>query len=393
VEEIMKSRVSTIVVVFVCLALFPTIGAAQEYAITDLGTLSPTGINSWAQVVGNYGGHAFVWSRLTGMRDLGTLPGGTFSNAAAISDFGVIAGTADGEGTVKSPFPDEQDLTCTTLDQPFVWTWKDGMRGLGTVGFAGGVWRNFWCDAEFLATGINRAGDVTGYNPDIGSYEWGFVWTKNNGMRLVQGGYQTMASAINIRTQVVGAYDPVNFLDTNSHAVLWRGQTMIDLGTLGGADTDWLYCSGANSVNDLGQVVGWSSTQAGLGFFCPIGFNEDVPHAFLWLRSKGMRDLGTLPGDTSSEASKINFFGQVIGISGNTVRPAGNPIYEVIGRPFIWSERTGMRDLNALIFPNSGWILNTATDLNFWGQIVGQGTRNGQLHGFLLTPRRPFQHP
>jgi probable HAF family extracellular repeat protein len=42
--------------------------------------------------------------------------------------------------------------------------------------------------------------------------------------------------------------------------------------------------------------------------------------------------------------------------------------------------------LNTLIRPNSGWVLNTATGINVWGQIVGSGMRNGQPHGFLLTP-------
>ena len=41
-------------------------------------------------------------------------------------------------------------------------------------------------------------------------------------------------------------------------------------------------------------------------------------HAILWPTAGGMLDLGTLPGETFSAASKINFFGQVIGISGNT---------------------------------------------------------------------------
>jgi uncharacterized membrane protein len=100
-----------------------------------------------------------------------------------------------------------------------------------------------------------------------------------------------------------------------------------------------------------------------------------------------MRDLGALPGDTFSAASKINFFGLVIGISGNTV--AFDDVdnrYEVTGRPFIWSETAGMQDLNNLISTSSGWVLNSATGINIWGQIVGEGTLSGKAHGFLLTP-------
>ncbi|MFZ0279277.1 MAG: hypothetical protein WA254_02780 [Candidatus Sulfotelmatobacter sp.] len=46
-----------------------------------------------------------------------------------------------------------------------------------------------------------------------------------------------------------------------------------------------------------------------------------------------------------------------------------------------------MHDLNTLISASSGWVLNSATDINVWGQIVGEGTLNGAPHGFLLTPK------
>ena len=53
--------------------LMPAVALAQRYTVKDLGQLSPTGINSWSQVVGNHNGHAFVWNRWNGMRDLGNL--------------------------------------------------------------------------------------------------------------------------------------------------------------------------------------------------------------------------------------------------------------------------------------------------------------------------------
>jgi hypothetical protein len=45
-----------------------------------------------------------------------------------------------------------------------------------------------------------------------------------------------------------------------------------------------------------------------------------------------------------------------------------------------------MEDINARIRAGSGWVLNSVSGINFWGQIVGSGTFNGQSHGFLLTP-------
>src|SRR5215469_17946168 len=72
---------------------------AQEYAITDLGPLTPTAINNLAQVAGNYNNQAYVWS-FGRMKALGLLPGGTFSQAAGINDLGAVTGTADGAGTI-----------------------------------------------------------------------------------------------------------------------------------------------------------------------------------------------------------------------------------------------------------------------------------------------------
>jgi probable HAF family extracellular repeat protein len=44
-----------------------------------------------------------------------------------------------------------------------------------------------------------------------------------------------------------------------------------------------------------------------------------------------------------------------------------------------------MLDLNKLIPSGSGWALSSATGINISGQIVGNGTINGQQHAFLLT--------
>jgi hypothetical protein len=46
-----------------------------------------------------------------------------------------------------------------------------------------------------------------------------------------------------------------------------------------------------------------------------------------------------------------------------------------------------MRDLNALIPRNSGWMLARAHGINDRGQIVGEGLLNGGAAAFLLIPR------
>lgn len=51
-----------------------------------------------------------------------------------------------------------------------------------------------------------------------------------------------------------------------------------------------------------------------------------------------------------------------------------------------WELTNNMQDLNGLIPANSGWFLFNASGINNAGQIVGWGTFNGQIHGFLLAP-------
>ena len=369
---------------FVCSIRIVAVAQAA-YTVTDLGQLTPKAINTWAQVAGNYNNQAYLWS-FGQLRALGKLPGGAASSAAAINDLGVITGTADGRGTVVS-FPGSPSETqeCDDLTQPFIWTWTNGMTGLGAVGDPN--YSDLWCDLPFDGSDINDSGQVVGFL--AGSYnetQWGFAWTKAKGIKLFGGSWvPTFALKVNNAGEIAGQNSVDDASGTTAfigHATRWKNAVATDLGTLGGGPDVLDYASAANGVNDLGQVVGWSTTS-------PVSF-EGVPvHAVIWSASGGITDLGTLPGKMSSSALKINLFGQVIGSSGGS-RYAfpfqQSQPFEVTGRPFIWSQGTGMKDLNNLIPANSGWVLNSVSDINVWGQIVGSGTRNGKTHGFLLTP-------
>jgi probable HAF family extracellular repeat protein len=371
VEDAVNQRVLIALVLF----LVPVAGA-QVYTVTDLGPLSPTSINVWGQVVGNFNGQGFIWTQFTGRKALGKLPGGMSSYASSVNDRGVVTGTADGLGTVISLIPSVPNQECSDLTQPFVWTPRNGLQGLGTVG---GDWdEGYWCEVQFSSTGVNDSGEVVGYT-GFASYSYALLWTSTNGTTLFGDSWPTTAAnGISDVGQIVGQ-DATNELFTFGlgHATSWKSGVATDLGTLGGGADVVDYSSSANGVNDLGQVVGWSDT-------APYPSGGPI-HAVLWEKNGIILDLGTLAGDTLSAASNINFFGQVIGSSGNTLGFQGDSV-TVIGCPFIWSARNGMQDLNSLISTRSGWVLNSATRLNIWGQIVGLGTRNGNSHGFLLTP-------
>ena len=378
-----KSTFATLLLVF----LTPFVGAAQVYTITDLGSLRPTAINSWAQIVGNQNNQAYLWA-FGHLRPLGTLAGGTFSQGAAINDLGVITGSADAPGSVT--YPDGTTQSCADLVQPFLWTLRSGIQAVGAVpGIRALEGFDLPCP-DYEVSAINNQNQVVGTNDDIATYEYGFVWSRSKGWTQFEDGYQTTASGINDSGSAVGQI-AAGLIPELTHAALWVNGTGTDLGTLGGDSNNFLYCSAANSINNSSQVVGWSTFGISAGY-C---FDPELSplHAFIWTSSTGMQDLGTLPGDTSSVAVKINLVGQVVGSSGSQVTVANTDgAIQVVGRPFIWSARNGMQDLNALIPSNSGWVLNSASDINFWGQIIGMGELNGQPHGYLLTPKNPFQH-
>jgi probable HAF family extracellular repeat protein len=101
-----------------------------------------------------------------------------------------------------------------------------------------------------------------------------------------------------------------NYFDTsgNSHAILFNNGIITDLGTLGGAS------GGATSLNNQGQVVGWT-TLAG----APGAPSYTQPYAAFLYENGHMYDLNTLlskgtPPLGLGSASGINNLGQIIAV-------------------------------------------------------------------------------
>jgi len=94
------------------------------------------------------------------------------------------------------------------------------------------------------------------------------------------------AIAINDLGQVTGLSGGCQVGPTAGlHSWLWQNGALTDLGNLGGTE------SAPSDINNRGQVVGAS--------FLP---GDTTSHAFLWTKSNGMQDVGTLPGDFSATA-------------------------------------------------------------------------------------------
>jgi probable HAF family extracellular repeat protein len=349
--------------VFLFVQMAP-IAEAQSYIVTDLGALKGDNesngfwLNNYGEVVGcsdtmsaqGYpctgtvaGQHAFIWSKSTGMKDLGTLSGGTISGATGINDLGAVVGYSNVKGKPVTDF------------LAFLWTGAGGMVNLGTL--AGG---NSSAAFEINSSGT-IAGDSFVTSTQVNATSWINNQIRNLG-RLPTAIF-TAGLDVNGNNEIVGesvfSYGP----PFKSHAFAWTsGKGMIDLGTLAGGITSLAY-----AINSSGIIVGQSDGSSTASNW----------HAVKWDSERKIHDLGTMPGGSYSVAFAINDSDVIVGY-GNLSTNAAHAL--------IWTS-TGVKDLNSLIPANSGWVLINANAINNVGQITGYGTIHGYNHAFLLTPK------
>lgn len=149
--------------------------------------------------------------------------------------------------------------------------------------------------APFGTTGgamrINSVGQIAGYSYSFAQL-LATLWQGTGITHLGTLGDHSIGQDVNAVGHVVGfSY----FNDGSRRATLWRDGAMVNLGTLGGGNSQ------AQGVNASDWICGYSDTSAG------------VTRGFLW-RDSAMVELASL-GGTSSTGYDINSAGHVVGCS------------------------------------------------------------------------------
>lgn len=303
--------------------------------IRSLGTLGGdsaqvAALNNFEQITGSSRFntsdrvHAFRWSPMSGMVDLGVIRGGDESAGSDINNLGEVAGTV---------------------------SFTDGRRTRAVLWRPGAPARDLGLDngvAAFMR--INDRGQVGGTAFDASGRGQVFQWTRSDGALLmrdpdvIDGELRDM----NASGQVTGSYSSVEA--GGPSPFLWTP----------GGEFRRLFDQAAFpfALNDHAMVVGVLLDQI----------------AFVWTREHGMTDIGALPGGGFSNAYDVNNRGEVVGQAATSTSL----------HAFYWTREGGMVDLNdRLVGPVQDLELSIAFDINQSGAIVA-GTTDARL--VLLVP-------
>lgn len=343
----------------------------HRFTVQDIGTLGGTqlrgvALNNAGQVVGSSSTpssgvsvHAFLWLPRpafglgAGIHDLGTL-GGDRSEATGIDEAGRITG--------YSEVPDPTDLGHAFL-------WEQGvMNDLGSpqpgiLGAFGQAINGHGEIAILYGGGFTCSPALWLPAPRLG------LPAGYNDLTTPAGFNDAILHDLNDRGEAVGSTNVACDVATFEHAYLWLPAPAYGLPAgahdlTAGAPTSSFHAA-AEAINEGGLVVGWTSDRV-------------VTEPFEW-RDGVLTPLPLPPGFTTGMALDVDELDRAVGTTeGYLVDP--DPV-----RALLW-ENGEVHDLNDLIPPDTGWVLERAEGINDRGQIVGFGRLNGVRRIFLLGP-------
>ena len=311
------------------------------------------------------------------VRDLGTL-GGIVSRAEGINDSGMVIGIstlADGSsrafvGDINGIVPLEVQAGEITAAiginnnnqivgqagasinrRAVIWDASGGTTILGQDIPGAGL--------NSRAFAINDLGQATGVLKDPLTGEARAFISDSTGITMLgvlEDGTLSFGKAINNLGQVVGdAWYKTGIVQNPNRAFVGDESALINLGTLGGV------FSFGGDINDSGQVVGHSQWVDGT----QTGFIGDT---------NGIIALGTLAGGVYSQAFAINNEGLIVGAADEKAFISNGP-GNVITLKSVVSDMGGFEQLQS------------ARDINSYGDVVGYGQINGETHAFIASTR------
>ncbi|MDP7009319.1 MAG: hypothetical protein QGI78_07095 [Phycisphaerales bacterium] len=255
-------------------------------------------------------------------------------------------------------------------------------------------------DGQCYAQVINESGWVAGYgDAPNGMSQHGFVWTGNYLVHIVPLNYpnggQVWAYGINDLGDVVG----YSSTGPSFHAFLWDGEQMQDLGKPDWAAADY---SRAEDINNNGWVVGMAGG-------VPYDLRGFIKHDAVWdeiptfggneSRAYSINDLNDVAGWTRNEEGKFRAFaipqGNVdlmldIGDLGGGAAKA----FDVNNNRQIVGQSKGVDDFfHAFIWSQDEGMIDLGTlggnescawSVSDSGVVVGKSElSNGETHGFI----------
>ena len=318
--------------------------SAQQYRVTDLGDFSPHSIHAGGIVLGSHNGRPAIWAQghIAYLPDAGA--GGV---VAHMNSHGEMVGWVNSGSMPSHRVPAywyQGQLHDLSYVSPGTSAWAIGINDhsdltgeLSPSPFTQGVWRQW-------ASGVVKVHPPTKVSPESFSAGiddtgriWGSVFT-SFGLQFAQ------------TWEADGTITP---LPTTEQEPFWSGYSRY------------------YSVTSQGVAVGI----VGDNIIPNVVKAVQVNDAYRIVLLPSLSDLLTNCGGVG-----INTLGQSVGwcqTGDATVRHA-----------VLWDQE-GVTDLNDLIGPTLGWVLQSAIAISNDGYIFGMGQFQGQSHNFLLTPLLP----
>jgi uncharacterized membrane protein len=311
---------------------------ATSYCAYELGAgLIAAAINNRNQITGvsvvaDFP-QAFVWDFRRGTRLIGVLPGATDSVANDINDRGQVVGSSGGD--------------------PFIWDERNGMRTFDTLG------------GRFSsATHINDAGQIIGL-----------------GLTPAEDGEHLYFRNVNGDVEDLGVWlIPFGLTDFGVVGFSIQSQQAPPTAEM----FIWSLRKGVQPLRGFpeNRLIGPAAINNRLHIVGSAYPDDQSGHAMRWTPSKGMQFLPPLYEFSSSYASDVNEWGVVVGAGS-----AGAIV------PFIWTKRSGTRDLTTMLHPTSPTVPQEqamqARALNDYGWIALNASELGGANprAYVLTPK------